>query len=146
MTTRTEPPCPASRTIGKPVKSITLRALLKDEFVADVGDGDEAYHFCGAKECEVVYFSDGRSFDRSQLRVEVGVKGTSGERPLCYCFGHSISTIKDEIRVKGRSEALEEIRRKMKDLGCRCAVTNPSGACCLGDVGRGIEVARFEIR
>jgi copper chaperone CopZ len=40
---------------------------------------------------------------------------------------------------------LEDIRRKMKDPGCACEVTNPSGSCCLGAVGRGIETAKAEL-
>lgn len=144
MTTVPETLCPVSKTKGKPVKRVTLAALLKDEFVAEVGD--QPYRFCDAKGCDVVYFTDGLTFGKSQLRVSLGVKESSGERPLCYCFGHSVATIKDELRIKGKSEALDDIRRKIKDPGCRCEVTNPSGTCCLGDVGRGIEVAESEIQ
>jgi copper chaperone CopZ len=94
----------------------------------------------------VVYFTtDGRTITWPQLTVEVGVKETAGDRPLCYCFGHSIATIKGELRMKGHSDALEDIRQKMKDPGCTCPVTNPSGSCCLGAVGRGIETAQAEL-
>src|SRR5207249_2070041 len=103
------------------------------------------YCFCDAKDCTVVYFGQGQTFTRSQLRVSVGGKEAKGERPLCYCFGHSVATIKEELRAKGRSDALEDIRRKMKDPGCACEVTNPSGSCCLGAVGRGIATAKAEM-
>src|SRR5262249_13708970 len=104
------------------------------------------YYFCDAKDCAVVYFTtDGRSITKPQLKVEVGVKEAAGDRPLCYCFGHSVATIKEELGSKGRSAALEDIRQKMKDPGCACEVVNPSGSCCLGAVAKGIETAKAEL-
>jgi copper chaperone CopZ len=124
---------------------VTLHALVRDEFQGQIAESAD-YYFCDAKGCDVVYFTtDGRTITKQQLKVEVGVKETSGDRRLCYCFGHSVATIKEELRMKGHTDALEDIRQKMKDLGCTCEVTNPSGSCCLGTVGRGIETAKAEL-
>jgi copper chaperone CopZ len=124
---------------------VTLHALVKDEFRGQVAD-DADYYFCDAKGCHVVYFTtDGRTITKQQLKVEVGVKEVEGDRPLCYCFGHAVATIKEELRMKGRSDALEDVRRKIKDQGCACEIKNPSGSCCLGTVGKGIETAKAEI-
>ena len=156
--------CPSCGKKGKPVSTVTLRALLKQEF-RDLVPDEQAercqedatgcrpiaeqtgWRFCDSQECDIVYFAEQgeRTFTKSQLKVPVGVKEKSGERPLCYCFDHSIASIKEELRSKGRSDALEDIRRKMKDPGCRCEVTNPSGSCCLGSVARGIEIAKEEL-
>ncbi len=145
METLTAAHYPKSGTKGKNVKPVTLRALIKDEFRGHVAN-EADYYFCDAKGCDVVYFTtDGRTISKQQLKVEVGVKEASGDRPLCYCFGHSVATITEEFRTKGRSDALEDIRRKMKDPGCACEVTNPSGSCCLGTFGRGIETAKAEL-
>jgi copper chaperone CopZ len=135
--------CPNCGGQGRSVKSLTLRSLLKDEFVTEVSDAD--YRFCKATDCDVVYYGDGQTFTKPQLNVPVGVKETTGERPLCYCFDHSVASIKDEIRMKGRSDALEDIRRKMEDPGCRCETENPSGSCCLGSVTKGIQIAQEEM-
>lgn len=124
---------------------VTLHALVRDEFQGQITE-DADFFFCDAKGCDVVYFTtDGRTITRAQLKVEVGVKEGTGDRPLCYCFGHSVASIKEELRTKGGSVALEVIRQKMKDPGCACEVTNPSGSCCLGTVAKGIETAKAEI-
>ena len=140
-TTATE--CPTCGKTGKPVSPTTLRALLKDEVVGRVAETE--YRFCDAKDCASVYYGNGQTFTKSELKVAVGVKETCGERPLCYCFGHSVGTITAELRTKGRSDALDDIRRKMKDPGCACEVTNPSGSCCLGTVAKGVETAKAEL-
>lgn len=162
MTTATATECPKCGKNGKTVKPVTVRALLKDEYAAEVAvpdksvcesgckpsTGNTGWRFCDSPECDVVYFGEQNevTFAKDQLKVSDGVKEKAGERPLCYCFGHSVDTITEELRTKGRSEALEDIRRKMKDPGCSCEVKNPSGACCLGTVAKGIETAKAELK
>ena len=155
--------CPSCDENGKRVSSVTLRGLRKQEYAERIVpeeyscfdsngscrplDGDIGWRFCDSPECDVVYFAedtDGK-FTRSQLKVTVGVKQSAGERPLCYCFGHSVESIKEELRTKGCSDALEDIRAKMNDPGCRCETENPSGSCCLGSVTKGIRIAEEEL-
>ncbi|MBI5757808.1 MAG: cation transporter [Planctomycetales bacterium] len=159
--------CPSCGQKGKRVSTATVQALLKDEYVSEVLSGsqliceptangdsgctpltnDTGWRFCDSPDCDVVYFAEdsGTIFTRTQLRVSVGVKEKTGERPLCYCFGHTMASIKKKLLTTGRSDALEDIRAKMKDPGCHCEVTNPSGACCLGSVAKGIETAKAEL-
>eukprot|EP00913_Durusdinium_trenchii_P005615 g5233.t1 len=157
--------CPSCHAKGKRVGVTTIRSLLKpgvsdqlnaspggDCCAGDVGCGtpsdDTGWRFCDSTDCDVVYFSEttGRQFGRSDLTVAVGVKETSGDRPLCYCFGHSVASIKDEFTSKGRCDALEDIRSRMKDPGCFCETSNPSGSCCLGSVTKGINIAQEELK
>jgi copper chaperone CopZ len=155
--------CPLCGSQGKRVGTLTIRAQLKDEFVdSTMGDNqacgrpgegcaprndDTGWRYCDSPDCDIVYFSedDGTTIAKSQLQVAVGVKEKSGERPLCYCFGHSVASIKEELRTKGRSEALEDIRTKMKHPGCHCETSNPSGSCCLGSVSKGLRIAQEEL-
>lgn len=156
--------CPSCNKKAKRVSPVTLRALLKDQFATEIGSDDHSccdshgegctpihedtgWRFCDSSDCDVVYFSEAGdiSFTKSQLKVPVGVKETSGERPLCYCFGHSVASIKDELRRMEHSDALEDIRAKMKDPGCHCETSNPSGSCCLGSVTKGIGIAQKEL-
>lgn len=124
---------------------MTLHALVRDEFRGRIAD-DADYHFCDARGCDVVYFAtDGRTITKSQLKVEVGIKEATGDRPLCYCFGHSVASIKAELLTLGKATAVEDVRTKMADPGCSCPTTNPSGACCLGTVAKGVETAKAEL-
>lgn len=156
--------CPSCGNKAKRVSTTTLAALLHDEYAAQFktdgqsccaseGEGctsikaDTGWRFCESKNCDVVYFSEegDTSFTKSQLRVAVGVKEEAGPRPLCYCFGHSVASIKEELVATGTSNAQDDIRAKMKDPGCRCETENPSGSCCLGVVAKGIKVAQKEL-
>jgi len=159
--------CPSCGRKARRVGPVTLQALLKEEYsigliggktacCASDGNGetgcqpiagDTGWRFCDSPDCDVVYFSEEGStqFTKPQLKVAVGMKETTGERPLCYCFGHSVASIKDDLQATGRSDALPDIREKMKDPGCRCETENPSGSCCLGSVAKGIEIARNEL-
>ena len=160
--------CPSCGKTGRRVSPVTLRALLLAEFAETVADSEHAcgdvnangvsgchsigsasgWRFCDSPDCDVVYFSkdNGTTFTKSQIRVAVGVKEKTGERPLCYCFGYSVTNILDELRTKGASDALEDIHRHMQHLGCRCETENPSGSCCLGSVAQCIQIAKDELR
>ncbi len=162
--TTTRVQCPGCGYKAKRVSTLTVSAMLDDQladqFTADSrsccameGEGcasikdDTGWRFCPSQDCDVVYFTEqgDTRFTKSQLTVSVGVKESSGERPLCYCFGHSVGSIKEELGTKGRSDALDDIRAKMKDPGCHCETSNPGGSCCLGSVTKGTRIAQEEL-
>jgi len=111
-----------------------MRALLDPGAVGGMSQG--TWHFCPAPGCEVVYFNPetGQTFRKNQLTVRLGIKETEAPRPLCYCFGHSLESLRAEWETTGRLDSVEAIRTAVKEGRCRCGQMNPSGACCLGDV------------
>lgn len=133
--------CPACGVRGKPVRAVTLRALVRDEHQGRIGPG--RYRFCATQGCDVVYFAEDGSglIDRAALKVRVGVKESEPPRPVCYCFGHTVEEIVEEVRRCGRSLVLDDIRGRVEREGCHCEERNPQGSCCLGTITRIVEEA-----
>lgn len=126
--------CPACGAKGKVVRAETLRALVAVEFQQRISEG--RYRFCATQGCPVAYFAEDGShvFHRAELTVRVGVKETDGPRPICYCFGHTIEEMEEQIRRTGHTTVPDEVRTRLETEGCQCEVTNPAGSCCLGAV------------
>lgn len=53
---------------------------------------------------------------------------------ICYCFKHSKQSLFDAIQSNKEHEIVNDIKAKMKDPGCFCETSNPSGKCCMADV------------
>ncbi len=125
---------------GKKIKRITMEHLLKDEHVSEIEEGQ--YHFCETPQCDVIYFNNESNsyFRKETLKVRVGIKQTDDPIPLCYCFGHTEKSARDEIE-EGFSTVIESIKAKVKAGDCACEIKNPSGNCCLGTVTRAVQRA-----
>lgn len=53
---------------------------------------------------------------------------------ICYCFKKSKKELFDAVKNAEESLILDDIKSKMKNPGCFCETSNPSGKCCLADV------------
>jgi hypothetical protein len=103
--------CPICGEVGKKVELFTVRSLTKDDFIAMTTESN--YFFCTNPECEVIYYSTSlQVIKKHQIKTRVGLKEKAAPRPICYCFGHTIENIHDEIRQKGRSTVENEISKK----------------------------------
>ncbi len=90
------------------------------------------------------YAEDGRRlFDRDDLKIKAGMKERDDPFPVCYCLGYTGRDIVEDVQPHGRSTIYEAFNDNVKANLCACAVTNPSGRCCLGDVQRAIRKARM---
>ena len=86
------------------------------------------YFFCDDPSCEVVYFGDDDStILKSQLRTRLGLKDTSDDPLLCYCFGVSKHNFQNNPATR------EFVVAQTKAGRCSCDLSNPSGRCCLRD-------------
>jgi len=136
--------CPAAGKRGKPVPQVTPRSLVLPEHAAVV-EGRE-WFFCSLPDCEVVYFThDGQTLEKNALKVRVGLKERAAPRPVCYCFGHTVESIREEIEMTGRSTVVASIRKQVEAGECSCEVLNPKGTCCLGDVNNVVKEALASI-
>lgn len=123
--------CPVAGKPGKRVSPVTLRNLIRDERLPEV-EGRE-WFYCDLPDCDVVYFAaDGRSLLTDALKVRVGVKEKSPPHTVCYCFGHTVESIRKEVERSGQSSVVASIAAKVKAGECSCETMNPKGSCCLG--------------
>jgi Zinc binding domain len=96
----------------------------------------QEYHLCRNRDCPVVYYAGEVVLEKSDLRVPVNFKEKKYQGPVCYCFNHTVTSIRAEWQSSGRSSAAEMITKEIQAGRCACEVKNPSGTCCLGDVTR----------
>ena len=134
--------CPECGGLGKPVKRLTLGALLKPEARPRI-PAQEEFCFCRTADCKVVYFRDGEAlFQKHDVAVRLGLKEPNDSHaPVCYCFGWTPQKIQQEIEATGESTVIEQIKAQVKAGNCYCEVTNPQGSCCLGNVSQAVKQA-----
>lgn len=126
--------------MAKPVPLVTLRSLVLPEHAAVV-EGRE-WFFCDQHDCDVVYFTrDGFTIGKAALKIRVGLKEKESLRTVCYCFGHTVESIREEVERTGRSTVATSIKERIEAGECSCEVLNPRGTCCLGDVHKAVKEA-----
>jgi hypothetical protein len=63
---------------------------------------------------------------------------------MCYCFGETEATIREELFTTGQSAAVERVKAHIELNRCACDVRNPRGVCCLGDLTAAVQRASGE--
>jgi hypothetical protein len=126
---QTEAICPTNGQPGKPVDTLTLKAMLNRP-LSEIRN--VRYRFCPDPECPTVYYSeDGlQVFTEADLRERVYQKHLDeADGLVCYCFRHTVG----EVRERGVA-VVEAINAGIKKGQCACDIRNPQGSCCLGNV------------
>jgi hypothetical protein len=127
-------PCPTNGQIGKPVDSITLKALLA--LPLSLLQPTE-YRLCLSPDCPTVYYSvDGAHLVReAELRELVFQKHQHNDDALvCYCFRYTVGNIRHAVEQSDTSAVLAHISIGVRAGQCACDIRNPQGTCCLGNV------------
>ncbi len=129
---------------ARKVERLTIEHILKDEHRSEIKETQ--YYFCGTPDCEVVYFSNETEqyFTKADVRVRVGLKEKEDPIPICYCFGHTLASAREEIARTGRSTVVERIAAEIQAGNCACEIKNPSGGCCLGEVSQAVKALLAE--
>jgi hypothetical protein len=122
-----------------------MESLLKPEALERFSDA--RYFFDRTPDCDVVYFSNDANsyFTKKELKVRVGLKETAPPIPICYCFGHTLESAREEIARAGGTTIPGQIEAEVRAGNCRCEVRNPSGGCCLGEVNRVVVEIQNEV-
>ena len=125
--------CPEANSPGRPVKAATVEHMVPPDQSSDVAGHD--WFFRDSPTCDVVYFSpDGAVLRRADLTVRVGVKEIAPPHLVCYCFDHSVESIRNEVERTGESTVVASVTDKVRAGECSCETLNPKGVCCLGDL------------
>ncbi len=89
---------------------------------------DQAYYFCTDADCDVVYFGqDDSVISKTELRSSVGIKQSTPDRTICYCFGVSHESAANNPSIR------DFVIQQTRLFRCSCETRNPSGRCCLKD-------------
>lgn len=126
---------------GTAVTIDTMRYHLRRGSLRGLEPGD--YRFCETRDCPVVYYasSPAATYLKAAVATRVGAKESHDPVPVCYCFSFSENDIVEDARRHGRSTIRDYIKAQVCAGSCECEVKNPSGRCCLGNVGRAIRKA-----
>ena len=115
--------CPVCKTKGHSVKGVTVKRFSKKTLNDYTG-----FYFCENGNCDVIYFKiNVFTLKKKDINTLVGLK--EGKGLLCYCFNKTVEEVKEN-----KEKVIEEIKKKIKELGCACEIKNPSGRCCLTDI------------
>jgi hypothetical protein len=137
--------CPRCGEKGKVISLATVGAMAKTKLQAAKLSAQD-YQLCRNHDCPVVYYAGELQLEKRDLRVPVNFKERNYEGPVCYCFNHTVKSIRAEIQTKGHSTAQTMITQEVKAGRCACEVKNPAGSCCLGDVARVLQAAVTELK
>ena len=136
--------CPKCTNKSKAVLAKTLKHLVRDETKVNISCYD-GFYYCTTPSCEVVYFRENQILTQADISVVVGHKVGASPATVCYCFEWTKEKIKAELQENGVSSATADIKHKMETVGCSCEILNPSGGCCLGDVGKAVKTIKQEL-
>jgi len=125
--------CPRCGERGRATKPETVTHLVREP--DRVGLTTTPAIFCATPACEVVYFdANGGTVLKQVVRVPVFQKELGPERPVCYCFEHSVEDVLAAARPDDSNAIVDEIMEACRKGLDRCEETNPQGRCCLGNI------------
>ncbi|MBM7853916.1 bacterioferritin-associated ferredoxin [Desulfohalotomaculum tongense] len=131
--------CPVCRKPGVKVKNITVKHLVADEFIDQVGNAD--YYLCMNEGCEVVYYNLKLAvkFDKKQIRVPVWFKKDADPKYVCYCSRVTEEEVIAAVVKNGASTVEDIVNLTGAMKNARCQVNNPLGKCCHPAIRAAIE-------
>ncbi|MGB4589703.1 MAG: (2Fe-2S)-binding protein [Clostridiaceae bacterium] len=122
--------CPVCKRQGTLVKNITVKHIVNDELLDQIGDSD--YFLCLSDECEVSYYNAESKiqFEKHQLRVPLWFKKDANPKYACYCSKVTEDQVINAI-VQGDATTMKEVLKITGAMSnSQCLKKNPLGKCC----------------
>lgn len=133
--------CPVCGQPGNTVKNITVKHMVCDEAVKQLGDED--YYLCMNKNCDVVYYSielDAK-FNKHQVKVPIWFKKDADPKYVCYCNKVTEKQVMDAV-IKDGARNMKDVSRLTGAMQKgQCLTKNPTGNCCHKIVQEAIDTA-----
>ncbi|WAM33607.1 Csac_0668 family 2Fe-2S cluster-binding (seleno)protein [Caldicellulosiruptor morganii] len=120
--------CPVCKQEGIPVKNFTVRHIVLEEYLPQVGTKD--YFLCTNPECDVGYYQGENLFYKQQLRVPIWLKKDANPKYVCYCSRVTEEDIIDAVLKKGAKTLGDACKITGAMTECKCEINNPTGKCC----------------
>ena len=121
--------CPRCAAVGIPVIWATVEAHIPAEQRRALA---ATSYFCETPSCPVAYFDALETC----VTVEHFIKPVypkDQNASLCACFGLSKHDVEDDCDER-TPRRIRELLAKSKSPGANCAITAPSGRCCIPEV------------
>ncbi|MCX8128345.1 MAG: (2Fe-2S)-binding protein [Synergistetes bacterium] len=131
--------CPACGKQGLAVKNFTVKHIVKEQYLNDVGDGD--YFLCMNPECDVGYYGRGKVFSKNQLKVPIWLKRDANPKYVCYCSKVTEEDVINAVLEKGANTIADVCKITGAMSNCKCEINNPTGSCCYNIVKEAFERA-----
>lgn len=122
--------CPGCKKTGVKVGNITVKHLVVDTFIEQVGDKD--YWLCMNEECDVVYYNDntGIIFNKQQVKVPIWFKKDANPKYACYCSKVTEDQVINAVVNNGARSIKDIINITGAMKNSKCQENNPLGTCC----------------
>ena len=115
---------------GTLVKNITVKHMVLDELIEQVGDKD--YYLCMSEECDITYYNQESSatFNKQQLKVSIWFKKDANPKYACYCSEVTEEQVINAVIKDGATNMKEVLKITGAMRNSQCQKKNPIGKCC----------------
>jgi bacterioferritin-associated ferredoxin len=115
---------------GNLVKNITVKHMVLDELIEQVGDKD--YYLCMNEECDITYYNQESSaiFNKQQLKVPIWFKKDANPKYACYCSEVTEEQVINAVVKDGAINMKEVLKITGAMRNSQCQKKNPLGKCC----------------
>ena len=122
--------CPVCGIKGTYVKNITVKHIVSDEVIEQIGDYD--YYLCMNEECDITYYNRKANlkFNKRQVKFPIWFKKDANPKYACYCSKVTEEQVIEAV-IKHGAKTVKEVNAitgAMKDSNCK--ENNPLGLCC----------------
>jgi bacterioferritin-associated ferredoxin len=122
--------CPLCKKQGTIVKNITVKHMVLEALIEQVGDND--YFLCMSEECDITYYNPKSTvkFNKQQIKVPIWFKKGANPKYACYCSKITEEQVINAVVKDGATNMEEVLKITGAMSNSQCQKKNPLGKCC----------------